>query len=270
MQYIRNTLLIVSVFFLFTALTGCKKNDNSDEEDTSAIYYQSFPEWIFNDILSIADEAGYTDTLSLQRGSCAVITNDTNSKPHLLTIDFGNTDCPGADDISRRGRIMVTYSGLYNDSSYTHMISPDNYFVNNNHVLGNITVKDNGLNNQGHFTYAVSVDGQIFSPAYASAISWSCNYTREWSPGALAVDFSDDAFKVTGTSSGTGPDSLRWTANIIGALYFENGCLFRYPGSGLVEITPAGKQPRTLDYGSGSCDKSATMTINGNEYNIDF
>jgi hypothetical protein len=54
--------------------------------------------------------------------------------------------------------------------------------------------------------------------------------------------------------------------NIIQPLVKEIGC--KWITSGKVEIQPTGKLLRTVDYGNGTCDKDATLLINGNTYNI--
>ena len=38
--------------------------------------------------------------------------------------------------------------------------------------------------------------------------------------------------------------------------------------AGTIELQPTGKPLRTIDFGTGTCDNQATVTINGTIYNI--
>ena len=53
---------------------------------------------------------------------------------------------------------------------------------------------------------------------------------------------------------------------ITSALRKEIGC--RHIVSGSLALTPSGKPTRYVDFGTGACDDQATVTINGNVYNI--
>ena len=44
------------------------------------------------------------------------------------------------------------------------------------------------------------------------------------------------------------------------------GC--SYIESGIVELTPEGLSTRTIDYGDGTCDNKAKLTINGNSFDF--
>jgi hypothetical protein len=40
--------------------------------------------------------------------------------------------------------------------------------------------------------------------------------------------------------------------------------------SGIIEVTPDNVSPRLIDFGTGSCDNAATVTVNGNIYNVEL
>jgi len=53
-----------------------------------------------------------------------IITIDTISQPHTLTVDWGNTNCDCNDGKTRRGKIVTTYYGFllgtrYSSDAYT-------------------------------------------------------------------------------------------------------------------------------------------------------
>jgi hypothetical protein len=76
----------------------------------------------------------------------------------------------------------------------------------------------------------------------------------------------DDTYSITGSASGTVASGNSYTIAITQALVRKMSCYWFE--SGKVEVAPAGRLTRTLDYGSSGCDNKATVTIAGNTYNI--
>ena len=158
---------------------------------------------------------------------------------------------------------MVRYTGRYRDAGTVITISHDNFFVNDNQILGTKTVTNNGTNTQGNMTYSVSLaNGQVIL-AGGGTISHSFDRTREWIAGASTAQWSDDEYLITGTAAGTRANGDAWTSviNSSNPLHKIIGC--KHFVSGSMDITPTGKPARTIDFGNGTCDDEATVTING-------
>ena len=266
-------MVAATVGMIFTACRKEKDNDN----DTGAAADNALAEGTYNDVHNIADQASTGSLTSFmptgnggeERGilsACATITNDTTVVPHMLTINFGTTNCMCLDGRNRRGIINVSYSGKYRDSASTHTIIFTNYFVNDNEIKGSKTVTNNGHNSAGHLTYSISVTGTIIKANGGGTITWASTRTREWIAGENTLTWADDVYLITGSASGTSAAGNAFSINITKALRKEIGC--PHFVSGTVTITPSGKATRVLDYGNGSCDDNATVTINGNTYNI--
>jgi len=270
--------IINSLFVIVTIgilISSCRKKEEKDN-DTSAAADNSLAEGTYNDVNNIADEAstgtlssyltpnndGYKSILS----TCATITIDTTTSPRLITVDFGTSNCLCSDGRNRRGKILVSYTGAYRDSASTHTITFDNYFVNDNQILGSKTVTNNGHNAAGHLVYSVQVNGQIIKASGGGTITWTSTRVREWIAGESTPTWLDDSYLITGSASGTSAAGNSFTANITSALRRNIGC--RHFVSGTIALTPAGKVTRYIDFGSGACDNQATVTINGNVYNI--
>ncbi|MCC6837275.1 MAG: hypothetical protein IT234_01940 [Bacteroidia bacterium] len=260
---------------LSVLITSCRKEDDNDTE-TGIAGDHALAEGSFNDVNNIADEAS-TGTLTsylnpINSGersitsACATITNDTTVNPRLLTIDFGSTNCPCSDGRNRRGIINVSYTGAYRDSGSVHTITFTNYFVNDNQLLGTKTVTNNGRNTTGNLVYSISVSGQIIKANGGGTITWTSARQREWVAGETTPQWNDDSYLITGTGNGTSASGNTFTANIVQALKRDIGC--RYFVAGQVGITPNGKATRFINFGNGTCDNAATVTINGNVYNI--
>ncbi|MDQ3111477.1 MAG: hypothetical protein M3R17_16440 [Bacteroidota bacterium] len=276
-RIIFNTCMIVAAAGLM--LTGCKKDE--EDNDTSAASDNAFAEAAYNDVTNISDEAGVSGTLSNYRTgpaaedgiltSCATITFDSvnSADQDTIHINFGTTNCTGNDGRNRRGEILVYYSGAYRDSASTHTITFNNYFVNDNEVLGTKIVTNLGHNASGNLVYDININGQIHLANNAGTITWTSQRQREWTQGESTMIWSDDVYSITGSASGTGSDGHTFTASITNPLIrnMAIGCR-RHFVQGTFVLTPDNRPARTVDFGTGTCDDVATVTINTHTYTI--
>lgn len=164
------------------------------------------------------------------------------------------------DGKNRRGKIIVTHTGHYKDPGTVITISFDGYYVNDNHVEGSRTVTNNGLNADNNISFSVVVNGTI-TKADGTVITWTSTRTREWITGYETATKSDDQYRVTGTASGTRANGASFTAETVTPLIRKVEC--HQFVSGTVKIMVTGKRTRTIDFGNGDCDDTATVSIEG-------
>lgn len=267
-------LAFVAIAVLSIALSSCKKDkENFDSStDSQAVVENSTADAAFSDVAGIADEA-YSGSLSSYRTAgiervtttCATITFDTTTTPKHFTIDFGTTNCACKDSNYRRGIIIVTYTGAYRDSGSSHSITFNNYFVNDNQILGTKTVVNNGRNAANHLSYTVSISGSIIwsSVNGGGTSTYNSTRTREWTQGEFTPMWNDDVYLISGTANGVTRSGNSYTMTTITPLKKEIG--FRHFTEGILEWTPQGKSARQIDYGyiNGNRDKLALVTVNG-------
>ena len=264
---------LVSVIF-----AACKKRETTPDpvdNDTSGAVDNSLSEGTFNDVSNIADQGAAgslssylsTNNGSLERGvlSCATVVPDTAN--HKFTITFQGGSC--GDGKIRNGSIIVTYSGShYYDIPSTVTITFNNYSVNGN-VVNNSGVQKifhkapNGVNPLD----SIYVNVSIAKYNSGGTITWVSHRTREWTEGFnTPTSISDDVYKVTGGAdwSHSNGSSFHETCN---NLKIHMGCNKCKIESGQVNITPAGKPTRYVDFGhDGDCDYTATVMINNISY----
>jgi hypothetical protein len=274
-RFIHAVMVLTASAFIFT---GCRKDDDEDN-DTSSAGDNAFAESTYNDVVNISDEAGYNGSLSNYRTggetailtSCATISFDSinGADQDTIHINFGSVNCSCNDGRERRGEILVYYSGQYRDSNSTHTIAFNNYFVNDNQVLGTKTVTNLGHNAAGNLVYDISVNGQIILANNGGTVTWTSQRQREWTAGESTLAWSDDMYSVTGSASGTGANGHSFTVQITSPLIrnMAIGCR-RHFVQGVFVLTPDNKPARTVDFGSGACDNIATVTINNHTYTI--
>lgn len=271
---IANCLMIAAI--VGTVLTACRKDKTIQDEDsdTSSSADNSLAEGIYNDVNNMADQAA-DGSLATYRivdreggilSACATISNDTSVTPHILTIDFGSSNCLCKDGRNRRGKVMISYEGRYRDAGHIHTITFSDYFVDDNQVLGVKTVTNNGKNTSGNTVFTINVDGKIIKANAGGTIIWKSNRSREWIAGESTLSWNDDVYLITGSATGTSATGRNFTLTILTALRKEIGC--RHFVSGQLSLAPDNKLTRLIDYGNGTCDNEATVTINNKTYTI--
>lgn len=284
--FMKIKILVSAVFFLTIIFTfSCKKSDNTsqntDTESQTAIDY-SICEREFSQIgptatnLTIKTKSspprlmsGFTgvlsacDTLTWISGDTAW-TSPTHQDP-VYEYDFGTCGGYAFDGIPRTGKWRITYrNGGIKKQGASMLIQFINYKLSTvTYSADSIVFKNGGMNN-GVYTYTIGVYN-----ALCTAPTWTISYN---STKAVSVDTknnqdpTDDVVTiVSGTANGKNREKRSFNVTITN-LTKPASC--KYITKGTVEIKPDGLNPRTINYGDGTCDDKATITVNGNTYTI--
>lgn len=273
MNFVSRMLTIAAISSAF--IIGCNRTNSLENETAESMLRQSSDvESNFDDMQSISDQAFAGSISSFKNGDisditsgCATITRDDVAK--TILIDFGTTNCTGNDGRDRRGKILVTYTGAYREVGTVITITPDNYFVNDNQIEGSKVIKNLGDTDGDTFLeYQVTVNGTVTLADNGGTITFAADKYREWVAGEATEDRSDDEYNVWGTASGSHTDGKAYTAVVDEAtpLHRIVGC--RHWVSGILNLTPTGKPTRSIDFGDGTCDDKAVVTVNGRTINI--
>ncbi len=274
-------------------LTACKKKSDPPavvDKDTSGASESALSMGYSDDIGNISDQGtagGLSSYLSPNNNSgergmmgfCTTVyvspITQVSSK-WTFYVDFGTTACLCGDGRYRSGKVNVSYSGAgtalyaYRDSSEInkHTITFDNYYVNGNHVEGTQIIINNGHNAAHHLNYTVKVIGGKITLAGGGVVLSESNRTRELID-AGGPNWGDEIYSITGSASGTYSNGTTYTENITSPLKIHTECNEFKIESGILALTPYGKPTRSINFGTdGVCDHYATVTINGQTYNI--
>lgn len=190
-----------------------------------------------------------------------------------LILDFG-TSCTGDDGVVRRGRIISHINGLYIDSTTTIVSTFDNYFETINgvdyQVKGTETIVNIGANQAGHPCFSIDVDSSSVTSVHG-VISWTSQRENEWIAGYDTwMNPFDDEYQVTGTANGNDINGAPFSVTITSPLLCKL-CLSLYRWvvvSGTLDIVNPGYPNITVDYGTGTCDYTVYIIINGVTYTI--
>lgn len=263
-------------FMVFT-MTGCQKETTTSKQDpwsansTEAASVKGLQ--TFDGLNSLADAALSSSNLKVAGiGDCPVITVKLAPLPVTITFDWGTTGCVGLDGITRSGKITASLSGMMNVvdnvASFTFGDGLNGFYSNGTKVSGVHTITYKGLNPVNNWPrFDVHTSATILFPdnTYMTYIS---DNTRLFAEGSSTSSWTDDVWRIEGTSSGKTRDGVNWTATCNNALVKKNSC--QWFDSGTLVVTPEGGLARTINFGDGTCDNKATLTISGQTINIEM
>lgn len=275
----------------FCFFTGCNK-DNPNPKDNSllpniptngAALKNAKIQNAFSDMPNISNEAMSGTIINYKSGQVIVqtaeqpavvtkagcnviVTIDTVGSVDTLIVDWGNTNCTCNDGKTRRGKIISTWTGSYYDQGTIISHTPVNYYVNDNKIVGTMTVENMGPNGNGQPYYNINING-VATLTSGEVVNYTSTRVRTFSNGyTTQLYFLDDEYDVTGTATAVNQDGEGWNTNVTTLLHVSVGCPFITKG--VVDITPTNLPTRTIDYGNGTCDANFTVTINGQTYEI--
>ncbi len=184
--------------------------------------------------------------------------------PKTVTIDFG-TGCTGKDGHTRRGKIISVYTGRLKNTGTTVTTTFDGFYVDSIEVEGTHTIQNKSTSSNLVFSMSLE-NGKLSTP---SGDYIAVNRTHTWTQTAGDTTTpASDVFQITGSSNCTIQVSgitWQWSTLITTPLVREFSC--RWIVSGQATITH-GTKTAVLDYGAGTCDNAATLTVGGKVYNI--
>ncbi len=203
------------------------------------------------------------------RFTCATVTfefaaDNSVANPHgYITINFGTTGCKDARNNVRKGIIKVEFKGRRFMPNSQIITTLQGYSINDIAIEGVRTVTNTSGSLETNPKFNVTVQGGKATWPDGTTATREVNRTREW---VRATNPLNDEWIVTGTAAGTNRDGKTYQMEITKPLVYKRECASSNSGGIAVEgtkvLTVDGKVI-TIDYGSGTCDKLITITING-------
>ena len=185
-------IFVILCCLLLSAIYSCTKDNNatSNDNETQTAADNAFAQSTANDAVAMSSESednGVTGTITnstvgLMFNTNVNITLNFIASPKVLTIDFGSANTLCFDGKYRRGKVIVSFTGLYKDSGSNHTITFDNYYVNDYKVDGNVAVVNNGRNEAGNLNFSVKSALTITDTANHT-LTYNDEHIREWVAG---------------------------------------------------------------------------------------
>ncbi|MGN6531032.1 MAG: hypothetical protein ACTHK0_04700 [Ginsengibacter sp.] len=289
-------LLSAIILTGFIFLSSCKKDNNNNNANNpdpalsvDAVQSETNISSEFDDVFNIAMGVQSTDAgedIGLGTGTGVVYrtansaSTDSASRcftitvtpkilhqfPKTVTIDFGS-GCLGKDKKSRSGKIITIFTGPMTVPGSKATTTFVNYQVDSFSVEGTHTVENTSTSNKTAWTVTVQ-NGKITNTQNGKWVSW--NATRQYMQtegNGTPLYPLDDVYEITGNSNGNNSNGNSWSTSIIQPIIRKSTCLWRVKGQ--IQFTRnSNANAAVLDYGDGSCDNQATITINGKTYTI--
>jgi len=267
-------------------MTVSKLSSESDAE--AEIIYDN----IFDDVMGASDEVGLYGSGIFGREygldtaqRCFTVRVDRPNAPRpfpvIITVRFPQSGCMGPDGRVRRGEIKTVYTNRLMIPGAESVTTFLNYSVDSVTVGGTYKIKNIVdpvqimiFPPQYNHKWLVTVVGGRLGYPNGSLVEWNSTKTIEQIEGSHTPILRDDVFKITGNADGVGVRgsiTTRWLSEIIDPLIRKNICRWIVKGKiRTVRRNLSNTSPwvAVLDFGRGTCDNAATITINGVTYNI--
>jgi len=272
-----NFLLKIVALFAIILLASCSKdNDDTASAFTAAdIQTNAKIDQISNDVSDIIDDqyaeqnpTGRT-TASVEVAllpPCVTVNTTLTNTTWTRTIDFGTTGCAMPNGAVLRGVIIISGSLNYTLQNYVISYTFVNFYHNDMLVQGNRTV----TRSHQSTTYQTAIHPVNVMDINMTFTNSNGVYTRVGTRTRECVEgfdtrliWSDNVYVVTGSWTTTFPNGNLHTNTIsdIEPLRIRMNCDYRIV-KGIVNISRP-NHTAILDYGTGTCDNIATISIDG-------
>jgi hypothetical protein len=252
--------------FLFAGflLQSCKK-DNDTADTTSMqttaedlVSYNDLSEYTDYEIDALVDDAFASDEVS-DRGACPTVTfaQPKGTWPNTITLDYSTDGCT-KDGNTFKGRIVIEQSNKMTVAGAVRNVSFNDFYINNVKIEGTRTLTNDGPNTAGQPVWSKTADETFIFPDGTTA-TFSTNRTRTLVNGADTPTHLDNVWSIAGSTTGTNRKGETFTSTITSPLMKRFLC--PWVVEGVIEFAHDGKM-RTLDFGDGTCDRDAVLTLN--------
>lgn len=292
---------MTAAFLSALFIISCKKEtsdsnlSSQDEEEVATLSSQTEAEneLIFNDIfdnvMGVSPEVGLggvgvfgRTSTSLQNGRetgldsvphCVTLTvtrlNAPEPFPVKIQIDFGS-GCLGKDGRTRYGKIITTYTGRLTVAGKSATTVLEGFKIDSFSVEGSLQITNSTAagSSQRQFTIAIT-DAKVSKPNNNYS-QWASQRAITQVEGNGTPDLPlDDIFSIEGSARGKvkrGNELYAWHSEIEEPLRKRFGC--RWISKGVLKVwretlSSNSQWAAALDYGEGTCDFWAKLTVNG-------
>ena len=209
---------------------------------------------------------------------CLTVTIEHTSTTNLtfpvkVTLDFGSTGCIANDGRLRKGKMIITYTNrLLYPGAVAETIFED-FYIDSIRIDNSTTYRIANTGTTSQLQLTVDVNAKLTKPN-GNYSEWHSHKVVTRTAGTGTTTPVDDVFKIEGKASGKVKRNdviVAWNAIISDPLIKQFTC--RYISKGTVKITRETLSANSqwtgiLDYGTGNCDKIATLTVNGQTIQI--
>jgi hypothetical protein len=272
----KTTKLFIPLLAFTVTFTACRKERATNLEEIETTFElsenQATTDDLNEDVNDVIDEAaaksnllggeGSCNNASTMNwmGSCATVTVAGNFPAKAIKIDFG-TGCTSATGVTRKGIINIVLTDSVRRTGSIATINFENYYVNGFKKEGTIVRTNTTVAGSGTRSFNRTVNnGKITSPT-GKVWTHTSNINITQTAGiATPCDLRDDVYTLSGTRTATNATGKSRTSTTQTPLQKKMNCanidqgILKVQGTNHIAI---------IDFGNGSCDNVATISIDG-------
>ena len=184
--------------------------------------------------------------------------------PKTITLDYGEaTELQNGKILS--GVIIIEISAPRNSIEYQRNVTYDNFGIDSL-VINGTSVISVDKEDESFRTFASDI---VLTFADGTSAGRTSERVWQWIEGMdTELDQTDDVIQITGYANVETSEGDTYKKEIVEPLIRIRDC--RFIVEGVVEITLNGELISTLNYGDGNCDAVATITKDGESFDVDL
>ncbi|MDD4991415.1 MAG: hypothetical protein PHR83_04200 [Paludibacter sp.] len=279
-----NLLAIVALSFGLSTLVSCTTDlaSGADSTLTATAVDESQASSVSDQVVSSADDylnnldaSGYQAVNGAlnsapQKTSIKIVVDSVtitvdrvglNDYPKNICIDFGTGVTVKRGNVLK-GKIYITVTGKMSVANSSRTFQFSDFYINDNAVKGTKVVTYMGLNADSKPYWTISASDTI-TRSNGTQVIWNSQRVRtRIDNNDTPLIYSDDNYAITGSSSGINAKGVAYTMTIQDSNPLINSRDYKYFTKGTLIITTENRTA-VIDYGNGTKDNIATITING-------
>ncbi|HQV06719.1 MAG: hypothetical protein R2796_00270 [Chitinophagaceae bacterium] len=291
--FIPNTLVVICVFSLLAFFSSCQKDINSqntDDSEEQAVLVSSEADGeaqlvfnnVFDDAMGVNNEVGIGGTGVFGRiNSCPSVSIERLHAPDLfpvkITLDFG-TGCVAPDGHFRKGKVITVYTDRLLHPGAMATTHFEDFYFDSIHVEGihKITNTSPVATPPTTRQFTVDVTDAKLTKPNGNYTMWDSHKTITQFEGLSTDSPLDDVFAIQGHSNGKvqrGNLVVLWESSVPANYPLIKKFTCHWIVKGRIRTVRQNAAANTqwiaiLDFGDGSCDNQATISINGHTFQI--
>jgi hypothetical protein len=267
-----NNFINGAAITLLIFATSCSKESKEDVNiiesafETKASIYSDELEKSGDAVTFQTDNFSNNQNISAnyQLPECATLSvnfPEGSNFPKVITIDYGSENCLVRPHLYKRGKVLITISDSIININAIRTITFDSLYINDNLVSGEMILTNLGENEDGYITFDIDNDFTVGD--------WNrqTNGSKIWIEGLGMNGYEDNIFLLTGSSVTTSANGVTISRTIQEDLRVDRSCGYIIEG---IVVVQWDENTASIDYGDGSCDSQATITQNGQVFDIDL
>lgn len=274
---ITNILTTAFALWIFAGTSSCKKDNNTSSSSSTEISStvelgteNAISDNLNADAENVLNQAAVDNNFSGSTPvgvnspmgnlpACATVTiTPLQGFPKNISINFG-TGCTSSTGITRSGIINIALSDSLRKSGSVAVMTFSNYYVGGFKKEGTVTWTNTKTDTTNSWTRKCD-SGKITAPDGRSWTHGGIQTVVQVAGNNTPREIVDNVFLTTGNSTVTNAAGVTRTATITNALEKKVACDNIDKGSVKIQ---GPNHYAVIDYGDGTCDRLATISIDG-------